>query len=220
MAKIPLHRTRKTSKIFEKTDWPHSLYITISGPSVTQASVRAHEIWCIAFPHNEPWQPKYRKSGVYHSVTLGWKQYKKCSNCCISNETKFLLGEQRLIWNRQFRGLIYRKWSYALFTMWYIDILLTHRYRINDDTFLFVWKSLYFNQISLSFVPKCPIDDKSALVQVMLLSWRGPTPLSETVLTQLTEACVSHWAVLSYVHKVRVQSILWLLQLLVVSGLP
>ena len=43
-------------------------------------------------------------------------------------------------------------------------------------------------RISLKFVPKCPIDNKLALVQVM--AWRlfGAKPLREAILTLITDS--------------------------------
>ena len=48
------------------------------------------------------------------------------------------------------------------------------------------------NQISLKFVPKDLIDNKSALVQVM--AWRriSDKPLSEAMMTQFTDAYMRH----------------------------
>ena len=47
-------------------------------------------------------------------------------------------------------------------------------------------------QISLKFVPRSPIDNKPALVQIM--AWRcvGDKPLSEPMLTQFTDAYMRH----------------------------
>ena len=39
---------------------------------------------------------------------------------------------------------------------------------------------------SLKFVPKGPIDDNPALVQIMGWCWIGDKPLSEAMLTQIT----------------------------------
>ena len=49
------------------------------------------------------------------------------------------------------------------------------------------WKSLYFVKISRKFVPKGPIDNNPALVQMM--TWRriGDKPLSEPMLTWFTD---------------------------------
>ena len=59
-----------------------------------------------------------------------------------------------------------------------------------DDIFKCIF--LYENeiiqiQISLKYVPKSPIDNKPALVQVM--DWRrtGDKPLSEPMMTQVTD---------------------------------
>ena len=50
------------------------------------------------------------------------------------------------------------------------------------------WKVLYFDQISLKFVPKGPFDNKSALVQVMAWRLSGDKPFPEPMLTQFTDA--------------------------------
>ena len=42
-------------------------------------------------------------------------------------------------------------------------------------------------QISLKFGPECPVDNKSALVQVMTWRQRGDKPLSELIMIQLTD---------------------------------
>ena len=50
----------------------------------------------------------------------------------------------------------------------------------------FSWmKILYFYS---KFVPKCPIDNKSALVQVIAWCQTGNKPLPEPMLTQLNNA--------------------------------
>ena len=46
--------------------------------------------------------------------------------------------------------------------------------------------------ISLKFVPKGPIDYKSALVQVMALHRTGDKPLPEPMLAYLTDAYMLH----------------------------
>ena len=46
-------------------------------------------------------------------------------------------------------------------------------------------------QILLKFVPKSPIDDKSALVQVMGWRWTVDKPLPEPVLTQVADTYVA-----------------------------
>ena len=53
-----------------------------------------------------------------------------------------------------------------------------------------IFKRIFLNenvsiliQISLKFVPECPIDNKSALVQVMAWRRTGDKPLSEPMMT-------------------------------------
>ena len=47
-------------------------------------------------------------------------------------------------------------------------------------------------QISLKFVPKIPIDNNSALVQIMVCHLFDAKPLSESMLTQFTDAYMRH----------------------------
>ena len=47
-------------------------------------------------------------------------------------------------------------------------------------------------QISLKFVPEGPIDNKTALAQVMAWHWAGDKPLPEATLTQFTDAYMRH----------------------------
>ena len=63
-----------------------------------------------------------------------------------------------------------------------------------------IFKSIFLNesdkipiQFSLKFVPKSPIDNMPALVQVM--AWRRPgdKPLPEPMLTKFTEAFMWHY---------------------------
>ena len=58
-----------------------------------------------------------------------------------------------------------------------------------------IFKSNFLNEnvrisikISLKFVPKGPIDNKSTLVQVMAWRLTGDKPLPEPMLTQFTDA--------------------------------
>ena len=64
-----------------------------------------------------------------------------------------------------------------------------------------IFKCIFLNEnvrilikISLKFVPKDPIDNKSALVQVM--AWRqiGARPLPESVMAQFNDAYMHHSA--------------------------
>ena len=63
-----------------------------------------------------------------------------------------------------------------------------------------IFKCIFFNenvrifiQISLKFVPKGPIDNKSALVQVMAWCQTGNKPLPGPLLAQFTSTYVRHW---------------------------
>ena len=47
-------------------------------------------------------------------------------------------------------------------------------------------------KISLTFVPKCPIDNNPALVQIMAWRWIGDKPLSKPMLTWFTDAYMQH----------------------------
>ena len=47
-------------------------------------------------------------------------------------------------------------------------------------------------QISLKFVPRSPIDNNPALVEVMAWRWTGDKPLHEPMMTQFTDAYVLH----------------------------
>ena len=47
-------------------------------------------------------------------------------------------------------------------------------------------------QIALKLVPEDPIDNKSAVVQVMAWCWTGGKPLPEPMLTQFTDANMQH----------------------------
>ena len=66
---------------------------------------------------------------------------------------------------------------------------------LSDDIF----KGIFLNknariliQNSLKFVPKSPIDNRPALVQVMAWRRRGDKPLPEPMLTQFTDAYMQH----------------------------
>ena len=66
---------------------------------------------------------------------------------------------------------------------------------IADD----IYKHMFMNEkfcvlieISPKFVPKDPVDNKSALVQVMAWHRTGDKPLAETILKQFTETYIRH----------------------------
>ena len=56
---------------------------------------------------------------------------------------------------------------------------------MNEKVCILIW-------ISLKFVPKGSIGNKSVLVQVMAWRWTGDKPLSEPMLTQFTDAYMRH----------------------------
>ena len=56
---------------------------------------------------------------------------------------------------------------------------------MNENFFILI-------RISLKFVPKGPIDNKAALVQVMARRQTGDKPLPELMLTQFTDAYMRH----------------------------
>ena len=55
-----------------------------------------------------------------------------------------------------------------------------------------IFKYMFMNEISPKFVPKDPVDNKSALVQVMAWHRTGDKPLAETIPTQFTETYIRH----------------------------
>ena len=62
-----------------------------------------------------------------------------------------------------------------------------------------IFKCIFFSengripiQISLKLIPKGPIDNKPALVQVMAWCRTGDKPLCEPMMTQFTEAYMRH----------------------------
>ena len=56
-------------------------------------------------------------------------------------------------------------------------------------------------QISLTFVPKDAIDNKSTLFQVMVWRRTGDKPLSEQTLNQFLDAYVQHYGKMSQDSK-------------------
>ena len=64
-----------------------------------------------------------------------------------------------------------------------------------DDIFKCIFSNEYFRisiKIPLKFVPKGPIDNKSALVQVMAWRGTGDKPFPEPMLTQFSDAYMRH----------------------------
>ena len=67
-----------------------------------------------------------------------------------------------------------------------------------------IFKSIFFNEnvwisieISLKFAPKNPINNKSALVQVMAWHRTGDKPLPEAMMAQFSDAYMHHPASMS-----------------------
>ena len=62
-----------------------------------------------------------------------------------------------------------------------------------------IFKCIFLNendkipiQISLKLIPRSPIDNKSALVQVMACRRTGDKPLPEAMMTHFTDAYMRH----------------------------
>ena len=66
--------------------------------------------------------------------------------------------------------------------------------KITDDIFKSIFNESVWISIttSLKFIPKGPVDYKSALVQVMAWHQTGEKPLPESMLTQFTLAYIRH----------------------------
>ena len=66
--------------------------------------------------------------------------------------------------------------------------------KITDDIFKSIFNESVWIPftISLKFVPKGPIDYKSALVQVVAWHRAGEKPLLESMLTQFNDAYIRH----------------------------
>ena len=65
----------------------------------------------------------------------------------------------------------------------------------SDDIFkrIFLnWNCCIWIQISLTFVPNGPVNNKSALVQVMAWDRAGDKPVSGSMLAQFTDGCMRH----------------------------
>ena len=66
--------------------------------------------------------------------------------------------------------------------------------KITDDIFTSIFNESVWISITISpkFIPKGPIDYKSALVQVVAWHRTGDKPLPESMLTQITDAYIRH----------------------------
>ena len=64
--------------------------------------------------------------------------------------------------------------------------------KITDDIVKSIFNESVWISITISLIPKGPIDYKSALVQVMAWHRTGEKPLPESMLTQFTDAYIRH----------------------------
>ena len=60
------------------------------------------------------------------------------------------------------------------------------------NAFSWMGSFVFWFWISLKFVPKSPINNIPALVQIIAWHWSGDKPLSEQMLTQFIGACIQH----------------------------
>ena len=66
---------------------------------------------------------------------------------------------------------------------------------LSDDIFKYIFlnkNDSFLIQISLKFVPRGPIDNYPALLQIMAWRRTGDKPLPEPMLTQFTDAYMWH----------------------------
>ena len=103
----------------------------------------------------------------------------------------FLACRREDLWERNY----YLRW-----TVVNISEPRKNGHQFSDDIF----KCLYLNKnvwisirISLMFVPKGPINNIPALVQIMVWYRIGNKPLSETMLTRFTDAYMRHYGEMS-----------------------
>ena len=78
-----------------------------------------------------------------------------------------------------------------------LTYLLVDKIVIISQTFSlhFLWMKIFvfFIWFLLKFVPLGPIDNKSALIQVMVWCWTDDKPLPEPVLTQSSDSYMQHF---------------------------
>ena len=112
-------------------------------------------------------------------------------------------------WNMQ-TGFFYVVYGYTLTSWWivviYVNISFNSSRLGQNDHYFGRWQFqmhfFYENdviplRISLKFVPRSPINNKPALVQVIAWHQTGDKPLPEPMLTQLTDAYMQHWGEMS-----------------------
>ena len=129
------------------------------------------ELWCILWSVLEQWLSKQSRRWWFETPSLSFlRHYNEspifCMLCCILCHVILNISKLRQKWppiSRQHLPMHFRE-----------------------------WKCTFFSNISLKFLPKGPIDNIPALVQIM--AWRPPgdKPLSEPMMfTFLTHICIN-----------------------------
>ena len=107
----------------------------------------------------------------------------------------YIIGLTKIVWNHWYGEILWRN------LVW----LNTLRQRQNGRDFADnIFKCTFLNEnvgisisVSLKFVPKCPIDNIPALVQLMAWRQTGDKPLSETMVAYVGDAYMRHSASMS-----------------------
>ena len=151
------------------------------------------------------WLKSRPKSQNKHIISNdNWKQIVKPKS--LPNQTKTPWAKQR----RHRIGFSFLNWLAVIVSveshpqrMISVYILHLNHLPLNtmaailaDDIFKWIFMNEKFCiliSISLKFVPKGPIENKSALVQVMVWRRIGDKPLPEPKLTQITDAYMRHY---------------------------
>ena len=133
-----------------------------------------------------------RQITVYHEASLGDTLRQPCDGLFV-----------RITWGRLWE--IVQRYCWAILTHWDRDKMAAVSQTILSNTFSWI-KSIQISiKISLKFVPKIPINNIPALVQIMARRRPGAKPLSEPMLVSL----------LTYIRVTRPQ---WVNLLLWVPG--
>ena len=122
----------------------------------------------------------------FHSLSSLCTRHVRTASTDISYNTmyKFNIIHFPLhdVWPMELTHLPWKKWP----PYWQTTILHA-----------FTWMKMSSVHISLKFVPRGPIDNKPALVQVMTWRLRGDKPLHELMLTHSTDAYMRHYGEMS-----------------------
>ena len=133
--------------------------------------------------------------GMFLILYTVWCHY----TCNTVNYLQYLHNRHRITWLRV-RGMGCLLWvqTDVLLQLW--QYCMQHHVNSsppgqNGRHFDAIFKGIFLNendsvpiQISPKFVPKSPIDNKPALVQVMAWRRTGDKPLPEPMMTQFTDA--------------------------------